>query len=88
MRVRDADKAAFERLREELAQADRSRPTQQELFAKLLAFAQRHRDDFLRETVWAPLTEEQRAAWHARATDLGDWSTSDIDDIVYGERSA
>lgn len=84
MRVRDEDKAEFERLRETVAQAARARPTQQELFAQLLAFVTRHRDAFLREVVWQPLGPAARTAWHARASDLGSWSTAEIDDIVYG----
>lgn len=85
VRIRRDDKEQLERLQEAIAAASGEKPTQQETLHKALTFIARHRDAFLAEASWTPLSAEDVERWTSKTHDLGDWTTNEIDDIVYGE---
>ncbi|MBI4392691.1 MAG: hypothetical protein HY556_02690 [Euryarchaeota archaeon] len=87
VRIREEDKAQLERLRREILAAEGERPTQQETIAKIIEFAVRHRDQFVAEATWTPLTPREFRKWVA-LVEAGQGfeavSPAEIDDIVYG----
>lgn len=87
VRIDDTHKRALQQLRHEVARASGTQPSQQEVLGMSIEFALRHRDEFIRETTWKPLTETEIQAILAKAQPLGKWSVDDIDDIVYGDEA-
>lgn len=89
VRMRDEDKAQLERLRRELSGVTGEKQTQQEVLGKAIAFALRHRDQFVAETTWKPLTPQQFRRW-VELVEEGEGFEAvppdQIDDIVYGDR--
>lgn len=88
VRIDDEDKAQLERLRREYAAASGERPNQQELLGRAIGFALRHKDEFLVESAWRPLTEDEIRAWMAEPRRSRGWkpvAPEDIDEMVYGE---
>ena len=84
LRIRAQDKRVLLDLQESWLRLRGERPTQQDLVGKAIAYASGHRDDFLAEAAWRPLTPKEIKASHALATDMGNWSVEDgIDDVVY-----
>lgn len=86
IRIRDEDRARLDRLRAALAKASGERPSPQEVLGRAVRFAEEHEVEFLREREWKPLSAAAKRRLMAMPEDLGDGSSRDIDDIVYGER--
>jgi hypothetical protein len=89
VRIRDEDKAQLERLRREMLAATGDRPTQQEAVGKALEFALRHRDQFVAEATWTPLTPREFRKWVAMVEEDEGFEAvpaDEIDDVVYGTR--
>jgi hypothetical protein len=87
VRIRDEDKAQLERLRRELLAATGEKPTQQEAVGRAIEFALRHRDQFVAETTWKPLTPREFRKWVSIVEEDPGFEAvppSDIDDVVYG----
>jgi len=87
IRIRDEDKGQLERLRREITAATGTRLPQQDVVGKALEFALRHRERFLVEAAWKPLTAAEIRRWSAKTHALGAWSIDEIDDIVYGNEA-
>lgn len=86
VRIGDEDKERLRRLQEAWRAARGERPTQQELLGRALAYLERHRDRFLAESAWTPLTPEQvRAARAHFVGSYGGLGATDVDDVVYGD---
>jgi hypothetical protein len=88
VRIGDEEKLQLERLRREVTAATGERPSQQEVLGDAIGFALRHRDQFLIEAAWRPLTDEEIRAWEQAARKERGWKAvraEDIDDVVYGE---
>lgn len=85
IRIRDEDKARLERLQQALLRVSGKKPSQQEVIGRAVDFATRHKDEFLTEVAWEPPARALARRWLAQAEDLGDWTTADIDAIVYGD---
>jgi hypothetical protein len=84
LRILPQDKMRLGRLQEAWQRLRGERPSQQDLVGKAIAYADAHRDDFLAQSAWRPLTPEQVAAAHELVTDMGPWSVADgVDDVVY-----
>ncbi|HEV8360968.1 MAG TPA: hypothetical protein VGR28_10990 [Candidatus Thermoplasmatota archaeon] len=87
VRIRDEDKAQLERLRQAMLAATGEKPTQQEAMGKALEFALRHRDRFVAEATWTPLTRQQFRKWVALVEEDEGFEAvpaEQIDDVVYG----
>lgn len=85
IRIRDEDKARLEALQHELSRISGTKPSQQEVLGRAVEFATQHKAEFLREAAWEPPAPHVAKRWLTQAEDLGAWTTSDIDDLVYGE---
>ena len=83
--MRNEDKRKLEQLRSELTKASGRQPAQQEVLGNTVDFAMRHRDEFIRETTWKPLSDAEVKRWLGKTFQLGTWSAEDIDNIVYGD---
>lgn len=86
VRIQDPAKDRLRRLQEAWHRARGERPSQQEILDKGLAYLERHRDAFLAESAWRPLTEAEiqqlEEQFQVRSGDTGHY---DIDEVVYGE---
>jgi hypothetical protein len=85
IRIRDEDKARLERLQHALSRISGRKPSQQDVVGRAVEFAARHKEAFLSESAWTPPPPAVARKWLAQAEDLGDWSSADIDAIVYGD---
>jgi hypothetical protein len=88
VRIREEDKAHLDQLRAALTEALGAKPTQQDAVGHLIAFALRHRDLFVSEAAWKPMTKKQFAAWARGVVDDEGWEPvppERIDDVVYGD---
>lgn len=85
IRIRDEDKARLERLQNALSRIAGKKPSQQEVVGRAVEFATRHKATFLTEAAWVAPSATMARRWLAKAEDLGDWSSEDIDTIVYSE---
>ena len=85
VRIRSDDKHHLEALRTEIQRTSGKRLSQQEVIATALDFVLRHRDQFLMETGWRPLSPAEIAFWTGKRHKLGTWTAEDIDKIVYGD---
>lgn len=83
--VRDEDKARIEGLQGELSLASGKKPSRQEVLRRMVEFAARHGVEFVSEAAWRPPPASAVRRWMDAPEDLGDWSTADIDSIVYGD---
>ena len=86
IRVDDGDKDRLRRLQEEWRRVRGEEPSQQFVVGKALDYAERHRDAFIAEASWKLLTDEERRELRRLQGPYAIGGTSDIDDIVYGER--
>lgn len=87
VRIRDEDKVHLERLRQEMLAATGEKPTQQVAVGSAIEFALRHRDQFVAESTWKPLTPREFKKWLAIVEDDEGFeavSADKIDDVVYG----
>jgi hypothetical protein len=84
VRIEEDAKDRLRRLQQAWAQTRGEQLSQKEMLGRGLAFLERHRDRFLQEAGWEPLSEEEIEAVEARAQPMGDWSARDIDEILYG----
>ncbi|MGQ0535288.1 MAG: hypothetical protein ACT4PT_04370 [Methanobacteriota archaeon] len=87
VRIGDEHKAELERLRDAVAGATGTRASQQDVLGAAIEFALRHRDEFVTETAWRPLSEEEIRGWRERVAKMRGWKAvrpEDIDDVVYG----
>lgn len=85
VRIAQGDKARLRRLQALWRRLRGHEPNQQELLHRVIEYAERRQDDFLAESAWRPLTDEEFQFWRRKARPLGDWSARDVDDIVYGD---
>lgn len=89
VRIRDDDKRLLERLRREIEKATGEKPTQQDVAGKAFEFALRHRDQFVAEAVWEPVSPKDLRKWLARIDESEGFDAvpaSQIDAIVYGDK--
>lgn len=87
VRIRDEDKAQLERLRREMLAATGEKPTQQAAVGNAIDFALRHRDMFVAESTWKPLTSSEFRKWVKIVEEDEGFEAvpaDEIDDIVYG----
>lgn len=82
VRIQEDHKRALARLRQEVARASGRQPCQQELLGSSIEFALRHRDEFIQETTWRPLSDAEIKRIFPQAQPLGRWSA---EDIVYSD---
>jgi hypothetical protein len=88
VRIRDEDKRGLERLRNALSEATGEKVTQQEALHRLVEFGLHHRDEFLSEAAWRPLTKKEIQAWMRAVESNPGWDAvppDQIDDVVYGD---
>lgn len=84
VRIDPEDKDRLRRLQEAWARIRGDRPSQKELLGRGLAYLEEHREDFLDEAGWEPLSEDEIDRVEARSRDMGDWSAEEIDEALYG----
>lgn len=87
IRITARAKQSLERLQAAWAKAHRGKATQQEVAERAFRFLERHPDEFVREGGWKPLDEAGWRWMESLQSDMGDWSVTDIDEIVYGPRA-
>lgn len=84
VRVDDEGKRRIQRLQDAWHRARGERPTQGELVAEAMAYLERHREAFLAEAAWTPLSEEEIERWRSFKVASGDTGAYDVDEVVYG----
>lgn len=88
VRIDEEDKDRLKTLQDRWAAVHGQELSQKELLAKGLAYIWDHRDEFLMASGWRPLTSEEiDELWEDLVGHYGDWSSEDIDDIVYGDEA-
>lgn len=88
VRIEDEDKARLRRLQEAWSRIHGERLSQKDVLGKGLEFLESHRDAFLQDAGWTPLSEEEIERVQARSRSMGDWSDRSIDETLYGPDDA
>ncbi|MHB8586690.1 MAG: hypothetical protein ACYDDF_12765 [Thermoplasmatota archaeon] len=81
--MRDEHRSQLDRLQAAWARLTGKKPPQQDVLGEAVAFATKHRNQFLAEAVWRPPQASVQRRWLSMGEDLGPWTTADIDAIVY-----